>query len=149
MVYEVKNCAYRVVEVFRERQGVSDQPRHPLAERAIESFNVVGFAAFLSNGAVPFLWKSGRIRLPKISISDGAFPVLGRQRQPQFPGGLLASVSNVDADNFPRVRVHGKPNPLLFSLFADKRPQLVAFDGQAAGFFLQRPPLVEPTCISR
>jgi hypothetical protein len=46
-----------VVELFRERQGVSGQPRHPLAERAIESFNVVGFAAFLSNGVVLFFGK--------------------------------------------------------------------------------------------
>ena len=57
-----------VVELFRERQGFSNQPRYPLAKGAIKSFNVVGFAAFLSNSAMPTFGKDGRIRLPKISI---------------------------------------------------------------------------------
>lgn len=96
---------------------------------------MVGFSAFLSNGTVLFLGESGGIGLPEIRISDGSFPVFSRQGEPQFIGGLLAPVTNVNADNFPCVPVDGKPNPLFFIMLSDERPQFVTFDSQAAGFF--------------
>jgi hypothetical protein len=52
VVYKVKYSANMIVELFRKSQRFPDQPRNPLTERAVESFDMIGLTAVFSDGAV-------------------------------------------------------------------------------------------------
>lgn len=64
-MYEIENRAYVVLKLFREGQGLSHQPGHPLAERAVKPLDVAGHPAFLAGGAVLPLGEGGGVSLPK------------------------------------------------------------------------------------
>lgn len=59
-----------VFKLFRKRQCFSYKSRNALPKRIVESFNVIGFASFFTNGKMAFGEKDGRISLPKAGITQ-------------------------------------------------------------------------------
>lgn len=82
MMNKIPNSSNMVFKLFRERQCFSYQSRNALPKRIVESFNVIGFASFFTNGQMACGRKDGRIGLPKIGITQGVLTIVKWERVP-------------------------------------------------------------------
>ena len=98
------------------------------------TLNMVGLAAVFPNRPMPFGRQDRSVRLPKIGVTDSTLAIDRRKTGPQPACGRFCLRSDCYADNFACVAVDRQPNPFLAALFADKRPEFIAFQNQAPFF---------------
>ena len=73
-------------EFLGKRERVSDQPRYPLSQRAVESLDVIGDAPLLVDDPMLLCWNHTLIRTKAIGIESCMSPVVFWY---QLPSGLV------------------------------------------------------------
>lgn len=107
---------------------------YSVGARCYPTLNVIGLASLFPDGSVSFRRQDGSVRLPKIGVTDSTLAIDRRKTGPQPACGRFCPRSDCYADNFGCVAVNRQPNPFLAALFADKRPEFIAFQKQAPFF---------------
>ena len=124
-----------ILELFREGQCFAPEPAEALPQGVVESFDMRGATRFLAAWTVALGWQHEGVGRPEIGVRDGTLPIDGWQRLPELLGGGLVPRPNRDADNLTRVPIQRKPDPRRSAFALDKRPELIAFQGQSNFFF--------------
>ena len=61
-------------KLFGKGKRLSDQTRYPLSQRAVESFDVIGYPLLLFDHSMLFLWNYTLICLPSVCIESRMSP---------------------------------------------------------------------------
>lgn len=120
--------------LFRKRERLSDKAATALAQGVVEALDMIGLATLFADGSMTFGRKHCCVGLPKIRVGNRTLAVDWWKRGPKLASRLLGSCSDRNANNLARLTVQRQPDPLLPALAADKRPQLITFEGQAPLF---------------
>ena len=133
-MYKIPERTDVIGQLFRERQCFADQATTTLAERVVETLDVIGLTAFLTDRTMTLGWKDCCICLPKIGVTDRALAIHRWKTRPKSSCSCFSACADRHGDNLTCVAVQRKPNPFLAPLLADKRPQLITFQYQAPFF---------------
>ena len=88
MANEILDGADMIGEFLGKRERVSDQPRYPLSQRAVESIDVIGYPLLLFDDSMLLLWNDTFIGLPSICIESCMSPVVFWYQLPSGQGHL-------------------------------------------------------------
>ena len=137
IVDNIPDSANMVFQFLRKGQCFSNQAGNPLSHRAIEAFDMVGLSGLFAYCVVASGWNDRLIRLPEVSIADGALLIIGRQRAPQGFCRLAVTTANISTYDLAGIPIKSQPNPLFVRFISDERPEFVIFDYErAVSFFL-------------
>ena len=75
MTNEILDGSDVICQFLGEGKRLSDQTRHSLSQRAVESLDVIGFTAMFFDHLILLFWNDTRIRLPAICIESRIVPV--------------------------------------------------------------------------
>ena len=75
MANEILYRADMVCQLLGKGERLSDQPRHPLSQRAVESFDVIGYPLLLFDDSMLLLWNDSLIGTPAICIEHSMLSV--------------------------------------------------------------------------
>ena len=75
MANEILYRADMVCQLLGKGERLSDQPRHPLSQRAVESFDVIGYPLLLFDDSMLLLWNHTLVCLPPVCIKGRMSPV--------------------------------------------------------------------------
>ncbi len=88
MANEILDGADMIGEFLGKRERVSDQPRYPLSQRAVESLDVIGDAPLLVDDPMLLCWNHTLIRTKAIGIESCMSPVVFWCQLPSGQGHL-------------------------------------------------------------
>jgi hypothetical protein len=128
-----------VLDTFRERQSLPNEPGTALPESAEESFDVIGQARLLASDGMTLGGNHGLVGVPEIGADDRAVAVLLGQRIPEALSRFLGSVAGDHRHDLPRCAIQRHPDPpdVAFGLY--ETPEFVGFEDEFARFFLSGP----------
>jgi hypothetical protein len=72
---EILYRANVIRQFLGEGERLSDQPRHPLSQRAVESLDMIGNALLLFDDSMLLLWNDTFVCLPPVCIKGRMSPV--------------------------------------------------------------------------
>ena len=75
MANEILYRANMIRQFLGEGKRLSDQPRYPLSQRAVESFDVIGYPLLLLDDPMLLLWNDTFVCTPPVCIKGRMSPV--------------------------------------------------------------------------
>ena len=127
MTNEILYRANVIRQFLGEGERLSEQPRHPLSQRAVESFDVIGNAPLLFDHSMLLCWNHTHISLPAICIEPRMLSVALGYQLPKGFGTNSTPVSDMECDNLPTVDVGSNPDPLFVGFLTDETQHLIDF----------------------
>ena len=101
MANEILYRADMVCQLLGKGERLSDQPRHPLSQRAVESFDVIGYPLLLFDDSMLLLWNHTLVCLPAICVESRIAPIALWYGLPKGKGTNSTAVSDVECDDLP------------------------------------------------
>ena len=115
---------YMVIGLLREGEGFPHESGYPLAHGIIGPPDMICFSAFFGDGFATCRRKGFVIRFPKIRINNSTLTICRRKRPPKGSGAFPAAITDMRADNLPRIRI-------------DRESTLFSFPSLSALFFTE------------
>jgi hypothetical protein len=116
-----------VGELLREGQRLAHQTGHVLAQRVVETLEVIGFPRERVDRAVLCRGHHLFIHHILIRVKRGVLTVGLRNLGPQVLGTRVAAIAHVQGHDLAGLGIHGDPHPLLVRFLLHKAGQFIAF----------------------
>jgi hypothetical protein len=109
-----------ILELLGKGQRLSHQPRNPLPQGVVQSFDVAGQATIFANRPMSFAWNDIEVGLPVIGVNLGTLSVYSWDGLPSGNRRFPRALTDVTPDDFSGVCIYRQPDPLLVAFVVDK-----------------------------
>jgi hypothetical protein len=109
MADEVADCPNMMLELLREGQCRTHQPRNALAERVVEPLNVIGEPGCLRDRFVAVGGNHAGIHYILIRVERGLLSIHRWKVRPQLPCALATAITNMKGNDLAGGSVDGQP----------------------------------------
>jgi hypothetical protein len=116
---------------LRERKRLPNKACQALAQRIVKSFHMGGLSRLLPDCSMLLGRNHAVICRPEICIADTT-PIAGWYRTPELSAGRRAPITQDECHDLSSFPAQCEPYPGLIGFLANKRPELIALECNAA-----------------